>query len=176
MKLTILERFSARDWTFLASTFLRWMFRLGLAGAVLFFVFACVAYASGTSWRTVLGHVLMSMLYVYASMRARRWQRTLALVRRSALSTMALLAILALCLLAAALGLRGALLVPIVLWPIDRLPWPAAMLVAVVAFTAWRAFASRPRVPARSPPARDPRTRVIHGETIRVLTREELAR
>lgn len=88
---------------------------------------------------------------------------------------MAFLAVLALCVLAAFAGARGALLVPIVLWPLDRLPWPAALLIAVVAFLAWRAFSNR--TPARVPrPAHEPSTREIRGSTVRRLPREEAAR
>ncbi len=59
---------------------------------------------------------------------------------------MGLLLIVVLCVLAAFAGARGALIVPIVLWPIDRLPWPSALLSAALALIAWRAF-SAPRLP-----------------------------
>ena len=85
---------------------------------------------------------------------------------------MAFLAILGLCVLAAIAGARGALLVPIVLWPLDRLPWPAALLVGVVAFLAWRAFANRPYVPARA----TPRTLEIRGATVEASSNREVVR
>jgi hypothetical protein len=88
---------------------------------------------------------------------------------------MAFLLIVLLCGLAAVAGARGALLVPIFLWPIDRLPWPAALLVAAVGLLAWRSFANRALV--RTVAARPaPRTIVIDGATVRTLRREGIAR
>jgi hypothetical protein len=89
---------------------------------------------------------------------------------------MAFLAIAALCVLAAFAGARGALLVPIVLWPIDRLPWPAALLVAVVAFLAWRAFANRTHVSARAAARAGSRMIEIHGVTVQSVSSEEVSR
>lgn len=56
---------------------------------------------------------------------------------------MAWFLILVLCLFATFAGARGAWIVPIVLLPIDRLPWPAALLLAAVSFLAWRAYTAR---------------------------------